>query len=231
MKTRVLVIDDELAILRFLRIALEAQGFEVLTASSGLEGLERISLNSPELVLLDLGLPDQSGLSVLLQLREWTQIPVIVLSVREQEKDKVMALDSGADDYLSKPFGIQELLARIRVALRHSRLKEMNIHSSEQYFRSAHICLDPLQRKVWKGTEEVKLTKTEYNLLLFLSKHAGKVLTHRLILQSVWGNEYFNETHYLQVYISRLRNKLEQEPTQPQILLTEPGVGYRLALL
>lgn len=229
MKTRILIIDDEVAIQRFLRIALEAQEFEVLIAATGQEGLQQITFSNPELVLLDLGLPDISGLAVLEQLREWSAVPVIVLSVREQEKDKVLALDLGADDYLSKPFGIQELLARIRVALRHSRLQGLALNSSDQIFRSGQLRVDPLQRKLWRGEEEVKLTKTEYNLLLFLIKHAGKVLTHRQLLQAVWGAEYLDETHYLQVYISRLRNKLETDPTQPEIFLTEPGVGYRLA--
>lgn len=231
MKTRILIIDDEVAIQRFLKIALEAQDFEVLIAGTGQEGLQQITLCSPELVLLDLGLPDLSGLAVLEQLREWSAVPVIVLSVREQEKDKVSALDLGADDYLSKPFGIQELLARIRVALRHSRLQGLALAPTDQVFRSGQLRVDPLQRKLWRGETEVKLTKTEYNLLLFLIKHAGKVLTHRQLLQAVWGAEYLDETHYLQVYISRLRNKLEADPTQPEIFLTEPGVGYRLAQL
>jgi len=229
MKTRILIIDDEVAIQRFLRIALEAQDFDVMIAATGQEGLQQITFSNPELVLLDLGLPDISGLAVLEQLREWSTVPVIVLSVREQEKDKVMALDLGADDYLSKPFGIQELLARIRVALRHSRLQGLALNTGEQIFRSGQLRVDPLQRKLWRSEEEVKLTKTEYNLLLFLIKHAGKVLTHRQLLQAVWGAEYLDETHYLQVYISRLRNKLEADPTQPEIFLTEPGVGYRLA--
>lgn len=229
MKSRILIIDDEMAIQRFLRIALEAQGFEVQIAPDGQTGLQSMTLFNPELVLLDLGLPDLSGLAVLEQLREWSQVPVIVLSVREQEKDKVMALDQGADDYLSKPFGIQELLARIRVALRHSRLQGLNQNTGEPILRAGHLRVEPLQRRVWRGDEETKLTKTEYNLLLFLFKHAGKVLTHRQLLQAVWGAEYLDETHYLQVYISRLRNKLEADPAQPQIFLTEPGVGYRLA--
>jgi two-component system, OmpR family, KDP operon response regulator KdpE len=231
MKTRILVVDDEIAIQRFLRIALEAQDFEVLIAGTGQEGLAQVSLNNPELILLDIGLPDLSGLSVLEQLREWSQVPVIVLSVREQEKDKVLALDLGADDYLSKPFGIQELLARIRVALRHSRLRTLAENNANTVFRSGGLSVDPVQRKVCKDSQDVRLTKTEYNLLLFLIKHAGKVLTHRQLLQAIWGVEYLDETHYLQVYISRLRNKLEADPAQPQLFLTESGVGYRLAMI
>ena len=227
MSQKILVIDDESQIQRFLKIALEGSGYEVLLASQGQQGLEKAGLDSPDLILLDLGLPDLAGLEVLQRLREWTQIPVIVLSVQEQERDKVAALDRGADDYLTKPFGVQELLARIRVALRHAaaRTEPGDDNSSVQF---GPIRVDRASRQIWKGEEPVKLTKTEYKLLALLIQHAGKVLTHRHILREIWGAEYTGETHYLQVYVSQLRRKLEDDPTQPRLILTESGVGYRL---
>ncbi|MEZ0372038.1 MAG: response regulator [Candidatus Sericytochromatia bacterium] len=227
MSQKILVIDDESQIQRFLKIALEGSGYEVLLARQGQQGLEKAGLDSPDLILLDLGLPDLAGLEVLQRLREWTQIPVIVLSVQEQERDKVAALDRGADDYLTKPFGVQELLARIRVALRHAaaRTEPGDDNSSVQF---GPIRVDRASRQIWKGEEPVKLTKTEYKLLALLIQHAGKVLTHRHILREIWGAEYTGETHYLQVYISQLRRKLEDDPTEPRYFLTEPGIGYRL---
>ena len=227
MSQKILVIDDESQIQRFLKIALEGSGYEVLLASQGQQGLEKAGLDSPDLILLDLGLPDLAGLEVLQRLREWTQIPVIVLSVQEQERDKVAALDRGADDYLTKPFGVQELLARIRVALRHAaaRTEPGDDNSSVQF---GPIRVDRASRQIWKGEEPVKLTKTEYKLLALLIQHAGKVLTHRHILREILGAEYTGETHYLQVYISQLRRKLEDDPTEPRYFLTEPGIGYRL---
>lgn len=222
----ILVVDDEVQIQRFLRIALESSGYQVQLACTGGEGLEQAALLQPALIILDLGLPELSGLEVLTQLRTWSSIPVIVLSVRDQERDKVKALDLGADDYLTKPFGIQELLARIRVALRHAAGRGGTDES--QLLENGPLKVDVLARRVCCRGSEVKLTKTEFNLLALLVQHAGKVLTHRQILVQIWGAEYGSETHYLQVYISQLRRKLEQEPTQPELILTEPGVGYRL---
>ncbi|MGV3522991.1 MAG: response regulator [Candidatus Sericytochromatia bacterium] len=228
MPQRILVIDDEPQIQRFLRIALEASGYEVLLAENGRQGLEQASLQAPDLIILDLGLPDLSGLEVLTELRVWSRIPVVILSVQDQERDKVQALDQGADDYLTKPFGIQELLARLRVALR--KQAEVPNAAADPVFRSGPLTLDRATRQVSKQGQPVKLTKTEYNVLALLVAHAGKVLTHRQILREIWGAEYVEEHHYLQVYISQLRRKLELDPAQPQLLLTESGVGYRLAV-
>ncbi|MEZ0369851.1 MAG: response regulator [Candidatus Sericytochromatia bacterium] len=227
MAQRILVIDDEAQIQRFLKIALEGSGYEVLLAENGQQGLELASLQSPDLILLDLGLPDDSGLNVLQRLREWTRIPVIILSVQEQERDKVAALDRGADDYLTKPFGVQELLARIRVALRHSAERSSQAERPP-WFQLGNVRIDLASRQVSKGEQSIKLTKTEFKLLALMIQHVGKVLTHRQILREIWGAEYTGETHYLQVYVSQLRRKLEDDPTQPRLILTESGVGYRL---
>lgn len=228
MTQRILVIDDESQIQRFLKIALEGSGYEVLLADNGQQGLELASLQSPDLILLDLGLPDMGGMEVLKRLREWTRVPVLILSVQEQERDKVAALDRGADDYLSKPFGVQELLARIRVALRHSTERSSKTETSYLY-QMGDLKIDLAGHQIWKNDQSLKLTKTEFKLLALLIQHAGKVLTHRQILREIWGAEYTGETHYLQVYISQLRRKLEVDPSQPQLILTESGVGYRLA--
>ena len=228
MAQRILVVDDEAQIQRFLKIALEGSGYEVLQAENGKQALENASLQTPDLMLLDLGLPDIGGLEVLRRLREWTRIPVIILSVHEQERDKVGALDHGADDYLTKPFGVQELLARIRVALRHSAERNGQTEAAT-LFQLGDVRVDLPSRQVWKHEQTVKLTKTEFKLLALLIQHAGKVLTHRQILREIWGAEYTGETHYLQVYISQLRRKLEADPAQPQMILTESGVGYRLS--
>jgi two-component system KDP operon response regulator KdpE len=223
----ILIIDDELHIRRFLAIALEAQGYTVVPCEDGQSGLQQAALLNPQLILLDLGLPDMSGLEVLARLREWSTVPVMILSVQDQERDKVKALDLGADDYLTKPFGVQELLARIRVALRHRQANPV----VQSVFAQGPLKVDLAARTVWFQEQPVKLTKTEYNLLALLVRHAGKVLTHRQILSEVWGAEYVSETHYLQVYLSRLRNKLELDPSQPRYFLTEAGVGYRFALM
>lgn len=227
MTARILVIDDEVQIQRFLKIALESSGYEVLLADQGQKGLELASLQSPDLILLDLGLPDMTGQDVLSRLREWSRVPVIILSVQNQERQKVQALDQGADDYLTKPFGIQELLARLRVALRHNqeRLQSKDIPT---VYECQTIRIDQAAHQVWKNNTKVKLTKTEYKLLALLVKNAGKVLTHRQILSEVWGSEYVGESHYLQVYVSQLRRKLEEDPNQPRLIQTEPGIGYRL---
>lgn len=223
----ILVIDDEPQIQRFLKIALVAQGYEVVLCQNAEQGLAEIALQSPALVILDLGLPDLPGLEVLRQLRSWSRVPVVILSVQDQESEKVAALDLGADDYLTKPFGVPELLARIRVALRHAAERSQTDVAPQ--LQCGPLLIDRPARSVSLQGQPVKLTKTEFNLLEYLALHAGKVVTHRQLLTALWGAEYFAETHYLQVYISQLRRKLEADPTQPQLLLTEPGVGYRLS--
>ncbi len=220
---RVLVIDDERAIRRFLRASLTAHGYTVFEAADGQEGLNAVVTNRPDLIILDLGLPDIDGLEVTQQLREWTQTPIIILSVREQEADKVAALDAGADDYLTKPFGTGELIARLRVALRHA-----NQSSTRPVFTTGRLTVDLTRRLVKVSNEDVQLTPTEYELLKLMVAHAGKVLTHRHILRQVWGVGYATDLHLLRVNISNLRHKIEPDPARPQYILTEPGVGYRL---
>lgn len=221
---RVLVIDDEVQIRRFLRISLEANGYEVHEAAAGREGISRAAQLRPDVIILDLGLPDMDGLEVLRRLREWTPTPTIILSVRDADEVKVAALDAGADDYLTKPFSLEELMARMRVAQRHA-------HPGPQshVFKSGTVEVDLSRRQVTRDGEPVKLTPTEYALLRLLIQHAGRVLTHKQILREVWGPEYIEETHYLRVYFAQLRQKLEDDPSRPRLILTEPGVGYRLA--
>ncbi|MGE5397432.1 MAG: response regulator [Chitinophagales bacterium] len=223
---RILVIDDEPEIRRLLEVGLTAHGLQFIGASTGSEGLNQAAIGQPDLIILDMGLPDIQGLEVVKRLREWSATPVIILSVREQEDDKIEALDAGADDYLTKPFSVRELLARIRVALRHqvSGKNEPVIETGDLFIDLAHR-----QVKI-KGTE-VKLTPTEYDLLKSLAVNIGKVITHRQLLISVWGKEYQNENHYLRIYVGQLRRKLEPDPTRPRYIITEPGVGYRLAVL
>lgn len=221
-----LVVDDEIQIRRFLRISLEANGYEVHEVDNGHDALNEIGIRRPDLVILDLGLPDMNGIAVIKRLREWTQTPIIVLSVRDSDEDKIAALDAGADDYLTKPFSVGELLARLRVAQRHS-LPE----ADEAIFQSGGLQVDLSRRIVTANGQEVKLTPTEYALLRLMIQHVGKVLTHRQLLREVWGPEYSEETHYLRVYIAQLRQKIETDPARPQIILTEPGVGYRLAMV
>jgi two-component system KDP operon response regulator KdpE len=220
---RVLVVDDERAIRRFLHATLNAQGCVIYEAADGQSALMMAAAERPDLIILDLGLPDMDGLEVTRQIREWSQIPIIILSVREQEQDKVSALDAGADDYLTKPFSIGELMARIRVALRRSHLVD-----AEPLFSSGDMQVDLSRRLVTVKGTEVSLTPTEYDLLRLLVQHPGKVLTHRQLLQKVWGDAYVNETHLLRVNMSNLRRKIEPDPTRPQYIVTEPGVGYRL---
>lgn len=220
---RVLIIDDELQIRRFLRISLQSSGYHLDEAVNGSEGLSKAAQLRPDVVILDMGLPDVDGLDVLRQLREWTQVPVIILSVRDDDHDKVSALDAGADDYLTKPFSTEELLARIRVAVRHSLRGE-----ETQVFRAGDLQVDLTRRLVTLKGEPVRLTPTEYALLRLMIQHVGKVLTHRQILRAVWGREYENETHYLRVYFAQLRQKLETDPARPALFITEPGIGYRL---
>ena len=221
---RVLVVDDELQIRRFLRIALEANGYRVYETDRGGAAVQEAARLRPDVVILDIGLPDMDGLEVLRRLREWTATPVIMLSVRDADRDKVAALDAGADDYLTKPFSVDELLARLRVAQRHARPGP-----AAAVFSQGDVVVDLSRRHVTKGDRAVKLTPTEYALLRLLIQHAGRVLTHRQILKEVWGPEYMDETHYLRVYFGQLRQKLEDDPARPRLILTEPGVGYRLA--
>jgi two-component system KDP operon response regulator KdpE len=219
----ILVIDDEPQILRALRAILAAH-FHVTTASRGEEGLTLAAANPPDVVILDLGLPDIDGIEVCARLREWTQAPIIVLSVRDSERDKVAALDKGADDYLTKPFGIEELLARIRVALRHSTQAQ---GSKEVVITAGPLTIDLARHVVTRGEAEVKLTATEFKLLAYLAGNAGRVLTHQNILTHVWGAAEADDVEYLRVYMRQLRKKLEDDPKQPRYLLTESGVGYR----
>jgi two-component system KDP operon response regulator KdpE len=220
---RVLVVDDERAIRRFLRASLSAHGYTVYEASDGREAVSAVIHNRPDLIILDLGLPDIGGLEVTRQLREWTRTPIIVLSVREEEATKVAALDAGADDYLTKPFGIAELMARMRVALRHATQPV-----GEPIFEVGDLRMDLARRQVTISGDEVALTPTEYDLLRILVQHAGKMLTHHQLLRQVWGTGYEAEIHLLQVNISNLRRKIEPDPSRPSYILTEIGVGYRL---
>lgn len=220
----ILVIDDELQIQRAIRTILTEKGFRVSTASRGEEGLALAAANEPDIVILDLGLPDMDGVEVCTRLREWTQTPIIILSVRDSERDKVSALDRGADDYLTKPFGIEELLARVRVALRHSASRKSE---PGKVFQAGPITIDLAWHIVKRSNEEIKLTGTEYKLLAYLASNHGRVLTHQSILTNVWGPADADHTEYLRVYMRQLRKKLEADPEQPQYILTEPGIGYR----
>ena len=219
----ILVVDDEVAIQRFLKAALNTGSYSLHQAEDGHTALAAAAAVRPDLILLDLGLPDLDGVEVIARIREWSQVPIIVLSVREREDDKVRAFDAGADDYLTKPFGIGELLARIKVALRHS-LQQV----PEPVFRVAELEVDLPRRRVTVGGKEVALTPTEYELLRLLVSHAGKVLTHGMILKQIWGIGYLEQPHVLRVNISNLRRKIEQDASRPRYILTEPGVGYRL---
>jgi two-component system KDP operon response regulator KdpE len=221
-----LLIEDEPQMQRFLRIVLQGQGFRFIEARTGQEGLVQAATRSPDIILLDLGLPDIDGLEVTKRLREWSDTPVIVLSAREQEQDKIKALDAGADDYLTKPFGAGELLARIRVAMRHKVMRQAS--QGEPVFILDNLRVDMSQRQVFLNEQEVHLTPIEYKLLTALIKNAGKVVTHSQLLKEVWGPSYSKETQYLRVYMTQLRHKLETDPARPHFLINEPGVGYRL---
>jgi two-component system KDP operon response regulator KdpE len=221
----VVLIEDEPQIRRLLRTVLPEQGFVLHEADTGKQGLVEVAVRKAEVVILDLGLPDMDGVEVVKQLREWTQVPVIILSARAQEQDKIAALDAGADDYVTKPFGIGELLARLRVALRHAATSA----TGAQTFEAGNLKMDLAARRVEVDGHQVHLTPIEYRLLAVLVRNAGRVLTHRQLLKEVWGPAFVEHAHYLRIYMAQLRRKLEADPTQPRLLLTEPGVGYRLA--
>jgi len=223
----VLVIEDDPQIQRFLRVALGSRGYRLCEATTGAAGLVEAATRQPDVIILDLGLPDMDGLEVIRRLREWTGLPIIVLSASRQERDKVAALDAGADDYVSKPFGVGELLARMRVALRHATRNPDDAGDSSYSIGDLHV--DLAKRHVVVAGQQVHLTPIEYRLLTALIRHAGKVLTHRHLLLEVWGPPYADQAHYLRVYMAQLRRKLEVDPARPRYLLTEPGVGYRLA--
>ncbi len=224
-KELILLIEDEPQMRRFLRITLQGHGYRLVEAGTGQEGLIQAASRNPDVVLLDLGLPDLDGLEVTRRLREWAQTPIIVVSAREQEQDKVKALDAGADDYLTKPFSAGELMARIRVALRHMARQT---GKQEPVFVLQNLRVDLAQRQVFIDEKEVHLTPIEYKLLTVLVRHAGKVITHNQLLKEVWGPAHVNEVQYLRVYMTQLRHKLEVDPTRPRFLMNEPGIGYRL---
>jgi len=223
----VVLIEDEPQIRRFLRATLSGQGYHLFEAATGADGLVEVGSRQPDVIIIDLGLPDMDGVDVIRRLREWTAVPIIVLSARGQERDKVTALDAGADDYVSKPFGASELVARIRVALRHTA--GASHEADEAAFKVGELQVDRLRRHVSLGGTEVRLTPTEYKLLTTLIRHAGKVVTHQQLLREVWGPAHTDQAHYVRIYMAHLRHKLEAEPARPRYLLTEPGVGYRLA--
>jgi two-component system KDP operon response regulator KdpE len=225
----IIVIEDEAQIRRFLRTTLASEGYQVFEVETGKRGLTEAATRKPDLIILDLGLPDMDGVEVVKELRAWSSVPVIILSARSQESDKISALDAGADDYLVKPFGVGELLARIRVALRH--VPSSANGEEEGVFKVGELKVDMIHRKVMVSGTEVHLTPIEYRLLTVLVRHAGKVLTHHFLLKEVWGPNYVERAHYLRIYMGILRHKLEQDPARPRFLLTEVGVGYRLAVI
>jgi two-component system KDP operon response regulator KdpE len=220
---RVLVIDDEPQIRKLLRVSLGAHGYDVHESISGMESVTQAADIKPDLVILDLGLPDIDGKEVVRRLREWSDVPILILTARDQEKEKIDALDAGADDYITKPFSMGELLARMRVSVRRAA------HSGDDpVIQCGDLSIDLAQRRVMVDNQEIKLTPTEYDILKILAQNAGKVLTHRQLLKAVWGDTYSDDTHYIRVYIGQLRRKIEPNPTQPKYIVTESGVGYRL---
>jgi two-component system KDP operon response regulator KdpE len=220
-----LVVDDEPAILRFLKPALEANGYELTIAGTIVEAIKRIAAEAPDIVLLDLGLPDGDGKDVIRRAREWSDVPIIVLSAREREAEKIEALDLGADDYVNKPFNVGELLARMRTALRH----RMQRKAETPLLRTGDLEIDSVRHRATRAGVEIKLTPKEFELLSFLAKHPGRVLTHKQILAAVWGPAHTEDTQYLRVYVGQLRQKVEERPDDPRLILTEPGIGYRIA--
>jgi two-component system, OmpR family, KDP operon response regulator KdpE len=224
-KIRVLVVDDEAAILKFLKPALGANDYEVTTAGSVAEATKRIAAEGPDVVVLDLGLPDGDGKDVIRRVREWSDVPIVVLSARDREAEKIEALDLGADDFVNKPFGVGELMARIRTALRH----RMQRHLETPILKLADIEIDNVRHRVTRAGQEIKLTPKEFELLSCLARNAGRVVTHKQILTAVWGPAHTEHTQYLRVYIGHLRQKIERDPDDPRVVLTEPGIGYRIA--
>jgi two-component system, OmpR family, KDP operon response regulator KdpE len=223
---KILIIEDEPQIRRFVSTTLNAQNFDVIEAENGQQGLIAAATGKPDLVILDLGLPDLDGVEIVRQMREWTAIPIIVLSARTMESAKIAALDCGADDYLAKPFGMGELMARIRVALRHAAVNSSN--SNGEYL-TGYLRVDLVRRRVFVGDQEIHLTPIEYRLLGVLIRNAGRVITYRQILREVWGPSHSEDNHYVRIYMAQLRHKIEKDPAQPQILITEAGIGYRLS--
>lgn len=220
---RILVVDDETQIRKLLRVALNAHGYEVEEVGTGNEAIVRATMLKPDLLIVDLGLPDMDGKRVVKEIREWSNAPIIVLTARDQEQEKIDALDLGADDYVTKPFSTGELLARMRVCLRRTVPKEEDV-----VIQCGNLAVDIVKRKVTVEDKEIKLTPTEYDIIKVMAQNAGRVLTHKQLLKAVWGNQYNEDTHYIRVYIGQLRRKLEKNPTQPQYIITESGVGYRL---
>lgn len=224
-KVQVLVVDDEAAIMRFLKPALEANDYEMASVGTVADAIKRIASRAPDIVLLDLGLPDGDGKEVIKRAREWSEVPIIVLSARERETEKIEALDLGADDYVNKPFNVGELLARMRTALRH----RMQRHAEIPVLRVGNLEIDSLRHRATRAGAELKLTPKEFELLSFLARHAGRVITHKQILIAVWGRAHAEDTQYLRVYVGQLRQKVEEHADDPRIILTEPGIGYRIA--
>jgi two-component system KDP operon response regulator KdpE len=220
---RILIVDDEPQIRRLLRVSLTAHGYDVDECQNGQEGINRTAEFKPDLILLDLGLPDIDGNAVIKAIREWSKVPIIILTARDQEYEKIAALDAGADDYVTKPFSMGELLARLRVALRHAVNTEVS-----PVFICGDLKIDLVARQVTRSDQEIKLTPTEYEILKVLAQNMGKVLTHKQLLKAVWGTAYNEDTHYIRVYIGQLRRKVEENPAQPKYIITESGVGYRL---
>jgi two-component system, OmpR family, KDP operon response regulator KdpE len=224
-KTRILVVDDEPAILRFLRPALAANDYEVATAGTVAEATKRIASEVPDVVVLDLGLPDGDGKEVIRNVRQWSDVPIIVLSARDRESEKIDALDLGADDFINKPFGVGELMARLRTAMRH----RMQRHAEIPVLKLGELEIDNVRHRVTRANKEIKLTPKEFELLSLLARHAGAVITHKQVLAAVWGPAHTEDTQYLRVYVGHLRQKIEDNPDDPKIIITEPGIGYRIA--
>jgi two-component system KDP operon response regulator KdpE len=224
-KAQVLVVDDEAAILRFLKPALEANNYEMSSASTVADAIKQIASRTPDIVLLDLGLPDGDGKEIIRRVREWSDVPIIVLSAREREAEKIDSLDLGADDYVNKPFSVGELMARMRTALRHRLQKKAEV----PVLHVGNLEIDAVRHRVTRSGVELKLTPKDFELLSFLARHAGRVVTHKQILSAVWGPAHTEDTQYLRVYVGQLRQKIEEKPDDPRIVLTEPGIGYRIA--
>jgi two-component system, OmpR family, KDP operon response regulator KdpE len=222
----ILVVEDETPMRKFLRTALTAQDYRVVEATSGKEALGLATTHNPEIILLDLGLPDADGIDLAREIRQWSRVPIIVISARGREDDKVAALDAGADDYLTKPFGVNELLARVRVALRHAA--QSGADEPGEIIEQGLVRIDQPRREVTVDGREVRLTPIEYRLLVLMARNAGRVLTHRQILKEVWGPAQAGQTHYLRVFMAQLRRKIEDDPARPRLIVTEPGVGYRM---